>query len=245
MRSITLAGPPALPTPLRGPSAVMAVLAALVCTMLAVRYAGGSAAGQLDTRVRTAVQGVAPDPGHGPLLIDFLGEPLPAIVLVGLLVLACLALGRRRLAVVAVAGAGLTGVVTTALKPVVDRTIHGGFLAYPSGHTAALTALALVVMLLVVDLLGAGRWPGLLLILSGAGGVGGAMALSQVALDAHYPSDTAGGWCAAVAVVLTTAYLTDRFAGPGRSLAGEDQVSGAQPVAPAKIRHAPGAGAPA
>ena len=53
------------------------------------------------------------------------------------------------------------------LKPLFDRTL-GGALAYPSGHTAALTALAIVAALLLVSLLrvgdgldrGAGRrWP--------------------------------------------------------------------------------------
>ncbi|MCA1677244.1 MAG: phosphatase PAP2 family protein [Actinobacteria bacterium] len=207
-------GPPALPAPLGGPLVLVAILAALVFTVFATRYADEVAAGRLDTWAQTAVEGLLPEPGRGPLLIDFVGEPLSMIVLVGLLVAVCLAVGRRRLAVVAVAGLGVTGVVTTVLKPVVGRTIHGGFLSYPSGHTAAATALALVVMLLVVDLLGAGRLPGVLLILSGAGVTGGVMALSQVALGAHYPTDTIGGLCAAVVVVPAMAYLVDRFPEP-------------------------------
>lgn len=218
--SVAPDAPRALSAPLRGPLAIVAILAALVFTVLAVRYAGAVAAGRLDKWAQSAVQSLLPEPGLGALLIDFLGEPLPAIALVGLLAAVCLAVGRRRLAVVAVAGSAMTGVATTVFKPVIGRTIHGGFLAYPSGHTAAVTALALVVMLLLVDLLGAGKLPGLLLILSGASVAGGAMALSQVALGAHYPTDTVGGFCAAIVIVPATAYLIDRFPEPRLSKTG-------------------------
>ncbi len=211
------AGPPALPAPLRRPTAAVAVLAALVLTALAARYAGESAPSRLDTWVQTAVEGLWPEPGLGALVIDFVGEPLGVALLVALLTTVCLALGRWRLAVVVVAGLGMTGVVTTVLKPVVGRTINGGFLAYPSGHTATATVLALVVMLLLVDLLGARRLPGVLLIMSGAGVAGAGMALSQIALGAHYPTDTIGGFCAALVVLPATAYLVDSFPEPRSS----------------------------
>jgi undecaprenyl-diphosphatase len=51
---------------------------------------------------------------------------------------------------------------------------------------------ALVVMLLFIDLLDAGTRSGVLLILSGAGAGAATMALSQIALGAHYPTDTIG-----------------------------------------------------
>lgn len=217
MRSMASRGdPPALRPELRTPIGVAAVLAAVVGAVLAGCYFGGFAAGRLDTWAGTAVQDLWSDPGLGALVIDFVGETVPAVVLAALLAMACLALGRLRLAVVAIVGLGSTGVVTTVLKPVVGRTINGGFLAYPSGHTAAATALALVAMLLLVDLLWTGKLPGVLLVLGGVVAAGVAMALSQIALNAHYPTDTVGGFCAALAVVPATAWLVDRIPGqPG------------------------------
>ena len=134
-----------------------------------------------------------PEPGLGALVIDFIGEPLGVVMCTGLLAMICVGLGRWRLAIVVV-GLGMTGVVTAMLKPVVGRTIHEGFLAYPSGHTATATVFALVVMLLFIDLLDAGTRSGVLLILSGAGAGAATMALSQIALGAHYPTDTIGGF---------------------------------------------------
>jgi len=204
-------GPPALPPALRRPIGIMAVLAALACAVLAAHYSGDIAAGWLDRWAQTAVESLLPQPGPGALLIDLVGKPLVTMVLAGLLTAACLALGRHRLAVVALAGSGLTGVVTTVLKPVIDRTINGSNLSYPSGHAAAATVLALVVTLLAVDLLRAGRLPGMLLILVGAGAAGATMAWSQIAMGAHYPTDTIGGFCTAMAVVPATALLVDWF----------------------------------
>ena len=40
------------------------------------------------------------------------------------------------------------------------------------------------------------------------------MAWSQIALSTHYPTDTLGGFCAALAVVPAVAWLVDR-AGQG------------------------------
>lgn len=209
----TEGGPPALPPPLRGPIAVVAILAALVLTAVGAQYAGEAAPGRLDTWAQSAVAQWWPEPG-GALVIDFVGEPLGVILLVVLLMAVSLALGRRRLAVVVVAGLGVTAVVTTGLKPVVDRTIHGEFLSYPSGHTATATVFALVVMLLLVDLLNVRRLPAVLLILAGASVAGAGMALSQIALGAHYPTDTLGGFCTAMVVVPATAYLVDRLPEP-------------------------------
>lgn len=213
-RDVAPDGPPALPPVLRRPMAIAAIFAALLLSVVAARYAGEAAPGRLDTWALSAIQEWWPEPGIGALVIDFVGEPLGVVLLVALLTTACLALGRRRLAVVVVAGLGMTGVATTVLKPVVGRTINGGFLAYPSGHTATATVFALVVMLLLVDLLEAKRLPGVLLILSGAGVAGTGMALSQIALGAHYWTDTIGGFCTAIVVVPATAYLVDRSPEP-------------------------------
>ncbi|MGH3822431.1 MAG: phosphatase PAP2 family protein [Pseudonocardiaceae bacterium] len=198
----------------------MAVIAAALTAVLAARFAGNVAASPLDRWAQTAVQNLLPQGGPTALLINLVGEPMVAAVLVGLLAVTCLALRRRRLAVVAVAGPCLTGIATTVLKPVIGRTIHGGYLAFPSGHTAAATGLALIVVLLAVDLLRAGRLLGVLFILTGAGAAGATMAWAQVALTMHYPTDTIGGFCTAMAVLPATALLVDRFAAQRRETAG-------------------------
>ncbi len=117
----------ALPLALRRPIGTAAILAALVVAVLAVQYSGDIAAGWVDRSAQTAVESLLPQPGRAALLIDLVGAPLVAVVLAGLLAAACLALGRRCLAVVTIAGLGVSGVATTALKPAIDRTIHGGY----------------------------------------------------------------------------------------------------------------------
>ena len=205
-------GPPAIPPPLCRPIGAIAILSGLTVVVLGAQHTGDIAAGRLDRWAQTAVIALWPEPGLGAIVIGTAGDPLWVAVLTGLLAAACLALGRRRLAVVAVVGVGMTGIVTTALKQVVGRTIHEGFLSYPSGHTAAATVLTLVMMLLLISLLEAGRLPGLLLILIGTGTAGSGMALAQVVLDVHYATDTLGGFCTALVVVPATAFLVDRLA---------------------------------
>ncbi|MEU1865892.1 phosphatase PAP2 family protein [Streptomyces gardneri] len=190
----------------------VAVLAALTVVTLWVLYAGDSGPGAVDTRIRSAVDGAGPRWRHVALATDFLGEPVGAALLVAAAVTGCLALRRPRAAVLVVAGVGISVGATKLLKPVVARTIHGENLSFPSGHTAFLTAFALVVALVVTGRLGLGRPAGTALVLAAALVAGGAMGWAQVALDAHYPTDALGGWCTALAVVPATAWLVDRTA---------------------------------
>ncbi|MGW9029168.1 phosphatase PAP2 family protein [Streptomyces sp. NPDC055722] len=201
-----------LPPSLRGWLGPIAALAALVVVVLGVLYADDSKPGMVDPRIWAAVDGVGPPWRYVALAMDFLGEPVGATTLVVAIVLGCLALRRPRAAVLVVAGAGLTVGTTTLLKPVVGRTIHGGHLSYPSGHTAFATALALVVALLVTGRLGLGRTAGMSLVLAAGLVAGAAMGWAQVVLGAHYPTDALGGWCTALAVVPATAWLVDRTA---------------------------------
>ena len=127
-----------------------------------------------------------------------LGSPPSVVVLAFALSAVCLLLGRRRLAVLAVVGPGLTGVCTTLLKPALGRTLEGGF-AFPSGHTGGATSLGLVLALLLISLLRPGRArsardPGGGRVWSSAAGSGAAM----IASNLHYPTDTLGGFCTAV-----------------------------------------------
>ncbi|MDF3139888.1 MULTISPECIES: phosphatase PAP2 family protein [unclassified Streptomyces] len=192
----------------------MAALAALVVVVLGVLYAGHSEPGRVDRWIiQPTADSVRPPWRHVALATDFLGEPVGAAMLVVAAVTGCLLLRRPRAAVLVVAGPAMAVGTATLLKPLVGRTIHGdGNLSYPSGHTAFLTALALVVALLAAGRLGLGRTAGTSLVLAAALVAGAAMGWAQVALGAHYPTDALGGWCTALAVIPATAWLVDRLA---------------------------------
>ncbi|GAA3491108.1 MULTISPECIES: phosphatase PAP2 family protein [Streptomyces] len=207
-----------LPSALRGRLGAVAVLAALVVAALGAAYAGDSEPSAVDGRlVDPRADSVGPPWRGVALAADFLGEPLGAAVLVVAAVAACLLMRRPRAAVLVVAGAAVAVGAAKALKYVVGRTIHGdGNLSYPSGHTAFLTAFALVLALLAAGRWGLGRAAGTLLVLAASLLAGGVMGWAQAALSAHYPTDAVGGWCTALAVVPATARLVDRVADAGR-----------------------------
>jgi len=153
-------------------------------------------------------------------------------VLLATLVAVCVATRRWRSAALAVAGPGLTVVVTTLAKSMVGRKIHEVHLSYPSGHTALLTALALVLALLVADVVGLGPLGGMLLVMLAAGLAGVVMAWSQTVLVAHYATDTIGGFCTALAVVPAAAWVIDRIADDlDRRRAGNGRVDAVARVA--------------
>ncbi|MEV6781708.1 phosphatase PAP2 family protein [Streptomyces sp. NPDC051098] len=193
---------------------LIAALAALMVVVLGILYAGHSEPGRVDGWIiRPTADRVGPPWRDVALAVDFLGEPAGAAVLVVATATGCLLLRRPRAAALVIAGTAMTVGTTTLLKPLVARTIHGDDnLSYPSGHTAFLTALALVVALLATGRLGLGRKTGTVVVLAAALVAGAAMGWAQVALGAHYPTDALGGWCTALAVVPATAWLVDRIA---------------------------------
>ncbi|MFI8910228.1 phosphatase PAP2 family protein [Streptomyces sp. NPDC053513] len=205
-----------LPSAVRVGLGGIAGLAVVVVAALGVLYAGDGRPGAVDVRVWAVVGEVTPpwwDVARG---LDFLGEPVGAVLLVGAAVAGCLLLRWPRAAVFLAVGVGAAVVVARLLKFLVGRTIHGDNLSFPSGHTAFLTAFALVVALLVSGRLGLGRAAGLSLVLVTALVAGVAMGWAQVVLGAHYPTDALGGWCTALAVVPVVAWGVDRVGGAGR-----------------------------
>jgi undecaprenyl-diphosphatase len=189
----------------------MMTLAAVLFVVLAVRFAGTSTAGRVDVHVDAVVDPVA---NEHRLLIErvvTLGSTRWVVAFAVLLSVACLLLGRRRLAVLAVLGPGLTGACTSLLKPILGRTIDGG-LAFPSGHTGGATALGLVAALLVISLVRPSRAGAMAIVAAASLIAGGGVGAAMVAANAHYPTDTIGGFCMAVVVVCGTALALDRIA---------------------------------
>ncbi len=198
-----------LPVGLRTPTAVLALLGLTTMIAVGALVAGGTVAGPVDGWIPLA-EGAW---HRTALVIDFGGEPVGAAILVAALALAAFAAGHRRAAVLAVVGPAAAVVTTTLLKPLAGRTIHGpDNLSYPSGHTAAATALAIVLTLLVADRLSLRPRAAMALLVLLAVVAAAAMAWSQVTLGAHYETDTVGGFAAAVAVVPATAWLVDKVA---------------------------------
>lgn len=200
-----------VPRTLRRPALAIAALAALAVVALGARNAGRGRSSYTDRLLQAAVESWIPDEQRGLGLIQRFGDPRAAAVLVVLLAVLALFANRRRLALLALLGPGLTGVATTLLKPLFDRTIQGS-LAYPSGHTGAITAMAIVTSLLLVSVLRAGLLAGALVIAVSTASAGAVMAVTLTSLEVHYPTDTIGGFCTAVAVVLGCAVLIDTLA---------------------------------
>jgi membrane-associated phospholipid phosphatase len=212
VRQLVRTAPAALPAALRAPLAMTAALATAVLVALGILHFHDSGLTGIDAAVLPSIDGVQPPWRYVALVFDFGGEPLGSTILVALIAAVCFLVHRIRAAVVTVLGVVVTVAVTTLLKPIVGRTIHGEFLSYPSGHTALATALAVVIALVLADRLGLGRAPAVVLVLGLAVVAGVAMGWAEVALGAHYPTDAVGGFCAALAAVPATAWLVDRAA---------------------------------
>jgi membrane-associated phospholipid phosphatase len=214
---MTAADPPLvlLPGPLRRPVALAVVAAAVTFVALAVRYAGTSSPGGVDARVDSVVDPLGSAHQWVIKHTAQIGSPPSVVVLALVLSVTCLLLGRRRLAVLALVGPGLTGLCTTLLKPALGRTFDGWY-AFPSGHTGGATSLGLVVGLLLISLLRPGPGGALAILATGALVVGGGVGAAMVASNLHYPTDTLGGFCTAVIVVCGAALALDRVLGSRR-----------------------------
>jgi hypothetical protein len=123
--------PPILPQAMRRPVAIVAVLAALVVLTLALTFTGDSAPASFDRAVQPGLESSATAYSAWARAVHVAGHPGGLAVLVALLVGVSLLRRRSRVAVLVVLGTGLSISVTSALKPLVGRTIHGIDLSYP------------------------------------------------------------------------------------------------------------------
>jgi membrane-associated phospholipid phosphatase len=194
--------------PLRLSVAVTAALSAVTALSLGLYVAGTSAPSGVDTwvqpRVDCLLSGV-PNLASATVQAGDLG---PMIVMTVLLAALCGLLRRPFHALLAVTAPATVGATTMLLKPVVGRTRQGS-LAFPSGHSAEVTAIAVVAALLLISVAGAQ----LALAVSVATAMvllaGASIGLALVAEDWHYATDTVGGFCTAIALVVALAFLLD------------------------------------
>src|SRR5258708_5920406 len=142
----------------RGVFAAIAAATFGVMLVIGLRYSGTHGPGPLDRAVDSRIHHRF---GDHPLFLQrvvTLANPGSAVVICAVLCVVFFFMDRRRLAVLVVIGPALAGVlVDVVLKPLFDRRLAGA-LAYPSGHTAAASSIALVV---VVAMLGGSHlaWP--------------------------------------------------------------------------------------
>lgn len=205
-----LAPRPVVPKRLRGFVALLAVVSAVVVAVLGVVHHASSRPDGPDQAVTVALRSVW-QPGPLAYGVDGLVALVPILLTVGVLAAASLVTGQRRLAVVALLAPFCVAAATTVVKPLVDRTINGANLSFPSGHAGYASSIGVVLGLLLVGFVRPTRvgWGAALLLVPPLV-TGSVMAVDQVVIDAHYPSDTLGGFCTALAVVLTLALALDR-----------------------------------
>jgi membrane-associated phospholipid phosphatase len=202
---------PAVVSAVRRSSVMLMILGLVLIALPAFAVADESRPGRVDRSVQSLVDKTPSGARDATLVVDWLGEPVGRALMILAVAALCLLAGRRALAVTAVVGSVLVGVLTTVLKHVVERRIHDDFLSYPSGHTAAVAAVGLVLGLLLADVLRAGPVLGTALTLGLAAVTGAVMAWAQIDLTAHYPTDTLGGFGCALLVIPLTALLIDQL----------------------------------
>jgi membrane-associated phospholipid phosphatase len=202
----------ALAPNLRHPAIFLAAVGAVLLVVPALVLAGQTGPSRLDRWVQHVVDDSPSGVWRLVLGLDWLGEPVGRTVMTIAVATLCLITGRRLLAVTAALAMMASAVLSSLLKYVVDRQIHGGFLSYPSGHTAAAAVAATILGLLLADLLRTGRIAGtaVTLVFSVLGG--GLMACAQIHLNAHYPTDTLGGYGCGLLAVAPTAFVVEQLA---------------------------------
>lgn len=177
----------------------------------------------IDTRVRGGL-------GGHPLLLKrvaLLGSKIPMAVMTSALILACLAARRWRGALLAAIAVPAAEVITEfLLKPLVGRTMGGGYLVFPSGHTTGVFVLAAVVTVLLTGPLRP-RMPTAVRasLVAAAFVVASATATAMIGMGAHYFTDTVGGAAVAIGTALATALTLDKLIALGRQRAAAPEIA--------------------
>lgn len=198
-----------IPGPLRRPAAAVAIVGGAALIFFGFAYAGVAGPSRLDAHVEALVQQFLTPHQRELRAFVRLGGP-PAVVSASVILAVSSFLARRpQLALVAAIGPPAAGLVTIALKPVIARTLEGGY-ALPSGHTAGVTAVATATALLFVSFARSGRIIAIAMLgLLGVSTTGATMSLALVTNDLHFFTDTVAGFCTGLVTVLTTALAVD------------------------------------
>jgi undecaprenyl-diphosphatase len=203
---------------------VLAVGCAVVCLALAVKYRGTSTGGILDRWVFHWLQQRDGIPFHVVSRLTGLVPPVFFLVVIAL-ALATLVARRWRYAALVILGPGLSVLVVEVGKSIVGRTLDG-MLAMPSGHTAAVTSVSLVVALLILDHLRSRVVAAAVLGLAAVTLMACVIAVLMVVGRFHYATDTIAGYCAAMATTLGVALAVDAVANRrSRPVAPDDRAA--------------------
>jgi membrane-associated phospholipid phosphatase len=197
----------------RRPAVVVMVLAIIVLAVLAMRYTDQDMPGHLDRGLDALIRNqLRPDQLITGALVS-LGNPAQAAILV-VAVAGAAAVARRWSGVLLTIVSTVIAVTITELilKPIVGR-LRFGHLSFPSGHTTAVAAIAFATAILI----GGARWPRSIAVRIAAAltpvALAVGVAISLVAQDIHYATDTVAGYCVALATVLAVALFLD-YLGP-------------------------------
>jgi undecaprenyl-diphosphatase len=186
---------------------------AFVTAVLGTHYADTYRAGRidrtLDRRIKLRLA------GHHHLLRDLvaLGDPGTIAVLCLGIAAICIAQRRWRAAVLALIAPPIAGGLTEiVLKPLIGRHIGHSF-SFPSGHSTGAFAVAATAALVLLQH-GSKRMHLSVRVALAAVSLllAGGVAAALVGLGVHYTTDTIGGFCVALGVVIGLALLIDAVA---------------------------------
>jgi membrane-associated phospholipid phosphatase len=206
------AWPPLLFPAARRAAAAVTAACVIVTAALGLLLAGHAQAGRVDGWIDGRLDARL---GRHPRLADvnYLGDPFWVVAICAAAVAALLVFRRYRGALLVAIAVPLAGGLTDhVLKPLVDRTNYGS-LTYPSGHTTAVTAMAVAAVVVLTGpgrpaLPAAARW----LLSAALLALIPAIAVGLVIAHYHFFSDTIGGAGVGIAVVLGTALALDAAA---------------------------------
>jgi membrane-associated phospholipid phosphatase len=201
---------PLLAAPARLWAAALLACCAILVTLLGILFAHQTGADRFDHAVDAPVIGWFG--GHPGLALRLAapGSEIPAVALSAAIAVACLFTGRLNGAVLAVAAVpAAVGLNDGLCKPLVHRT-YLGILSYPSGHTAAMFALAATVAILLLIPPRPAKGSALQVLLPAAACLlGVVVALSVIALQWHYFTDTVAGAAVGTGTTCGLALLLD------------------------------------
>jgi membrane-associated phospholipid phosphatase len=204
---------------------------ALLVAVFGVLFAHHTQAGRLDHAVDAPVISWLSGDPELALRMAYPGSVIPAALLSAVIAVSCLIAGRRSGAVLAAVAVPVSVELDELLlKPLFHRT-YLGVLSYPSGHTTAISALAVTLTVLLLVPPHSGRpWALRAAAPAAAWLLTMVVAVGVVGLRWHYFTDTIGGAAVSTGTVCALALILDLpamsawLAGIGRGRPGGGKV---------------------